>query len=261
MNKHFDPGLDIRILWKTMDYAYGDGIFGPEPEKRRLDDIRKSLMDPGCEGPDPVYSIAMDVGKIQHLPILKEMDLLFGVVTYAAGQLGKEPVRSQGHIHKVSPISGMSTPEVYEIWEGEAVIYMQETAKDDPGRCFAVKAFPGDVVIVPPYWCHATISANPGKPLVFGAWCVRDYGFEYDDVRAHGGIAWFPVFDGQGKIRWERNPAYRSGDLIVKRAEEHPELGISRGLSIYRAFELNPDTFKYVVFPNLKKEVWNNYIP
>ena len=111
----------------------------------------------------------MDVGKTEHWPVLKNLHLLYGAVTYAAGRLGKEPVRSQGHIHKVSRHSGWSTPEVYEIWSGKAIIYMQETAQDQPGRCFAITAEPGDVVIVPPYWAHATISADPEQPLSFGA--------------------------------------------------------------------------------------------
>jgi len=261
MEQAFNPGLDIQFIDETMDFRYGNGVFGPVPEKRRLDDIRNSLMEPGCIGPDPVYSIAMDVGKIEHLPILNKHKLLFGVVAYSNGRLGREPVRSQGHIHKVSSICGMSTPEVYEIWDGEAVIYMQESAKDDPGRCFAVKASAGDVVIVPPYWCHATVSADPDKPLVFGAWCVRDYGFEYEDVRAHGGIAWFPVFNTEGEISWIRNRSYLNRELTIKKPGTHPELGITPGISIYREFEINPDTFDYVVHPDLKAEVWNNYIP
>jgi len=51
---------------------------------------------------------------------------------------------------------------------------MQETAEDQSGRCFAVIAQTGDVVIVPPYWAHATISADPEQPLTFGAWCDRE---------------------------------------------------------------------------------------
>lgn len=39
---------------------------------------------------------------------------------------------ARGHIHKVSPFSNWSTPEVYEIWSGEAIIYMQEYAGDSP---------------------------------------------------------------------------------------------------------------------------------
>lgn len=257
----FDPGIDIKFLPDTMDFEYGNGVFGPVPEKRCLADIRGSLIDPGCCGPDPVYSIVMDVGKTIHRPLLEKMNLLYGVVAYAKGRLGSEPVRSQGHIHKVSPICGMSTPEVYEIWAGEAIIYMQESAKDAPGRCFAVRACPGEVVIVPPYWCHATISANSEEPLIFGAWCIRDYGFEYDDVRAHGGIAWFPLLDESGTIRWLKNDSYGPCTLVEKQASPHPELGITPGLSIYSIFEKDPETFKYVVNPDLKKHIWQNYIP
>ena len=46
---------------------------------------------------------------------------------------------------------------------------MQEFPADDPGRCFAVTDGPGEVVIVPRGWAHATLSAEPETPLTFGA--------------------------------------------------------------------------------------------
>ena len=182
-------------------------------------------------------------------------------MTYSAGKLGQEPVRSQGHIHKISPYSGWSTPEIYEIWSGEAIIYMQEYAEDRPGRCYAVHAFPGDVVIVPPYWVHATISANPRLPLTFGAWCDRDYGFVYEGVRKHKGIAWFPVFNGSDEIEWIANPMYDSSHLICKSPSDYIPLDIRKGVSIYRQFEENPEIFLYVPNPALKAEVWRDFEP
>lgn len=257
----FNPGFDIEPTMNPMGFKYGSDVFGPQVENRYLKDIRKSLSDPLCDGPEIVYSIAMDVGKAKHKELLEQMHLLYGVVTYAAGRLGKEPIRSQGHIHWVSKYSGWSTPEVYEIWEGEAIIYMQEYAEDNPGCCFAVYAKAGDVVIVPPYWAHATISANPEHPLTFGAWCDREYGFEYDGVRSHKGIAWFPLFDKDGKIEWQANPCYQPSELICKAPADHPELGIVKGEAIYRTFERAPETFLYVPKPGLKESVWKNYEP
>lgn len=257
----FNPGFDIIPTENPMGFVYGTDVFGPQVENRLLNDIRKSLMDPLCEGPEVVYAIAMDVGKNKHRELLNKMHLLYGVVTYAAGKLGKEPIRSQGHIHKISSYSQWSTPEVYEIWSGEAIIYMQEYAENDPGRCFAVYARPGDVVIVPPYWAHATISANPDKPLTFGAWCDRDYGFDYKGVREHKGIAWFPVFNDKSTIEWIPNPSYTVSQLITKAPNLHPDLGIVQGKSIYEAFEEYPETFLYVPTPELKKEVWQNFEP
>lgn len=257
----FNPGFDIKPTANPMGFKYGPNVFGPKVENRSLDSIRKSLSDPKCYGPDPVYSIAMDVGKLQHLPILEKLHLLYGAVTYAAGRLGNEPVRSQGHIHKVSPLSDWSTPEVYEIWSGKAIIYMQETAEDNPGRCFAVVANPGEVVIVPPYWAHATISADPNKPLTFGAWCDRAYGFEYDDVRAHNGLAWFPVFDHNGRIEWLRNSKYNSDRLHIKPPADYASFGIEKFKPVYTQFEEDNSRFLFVPNPGLKEQEWAGFIP
>ena len=257
----FNPGFNILPTTDPMGFKYGPIVFGPTVENRSLDSIRKSLLEPQCAGPDPVYSIAMDVGKQEHLPLLKQHHLLYGAVTYAAGRLGKEPVRSQGHIHKISPLSGWSTPEVYEIWSGKAIIYMQETASDDPGRCFSVMANPGEVVVVPPGWAHATISADMKQPLTFGAWCDRAYGFEYDGVRAHKGLAWFPVMDENGVIEWQRNPNYLDSKLVVKSPEIYTQLGINPKKSIYSQFEEEPEKFLFVPHPELKQDVWENFIP
>lgn len=257
----FDRGIAVYPNASGIGFRYGEEVFGPAPENRRLDDIRCSLSDPACQGPEIVYSIAMDVGKEKHRSLLQAFHLLFGVVTYAAGKVGNEPVRSQGHIHKVSSYSGWSTPEVYEIWSGRAVIYMQETAGDFPGRCYAVEAGPGDVVIVPPYWVHATVSADPVHPLTFGAWCDREYGFEYEDVRRHKGIAWFPVFDEAERLVWKANPNYRASRLICKRPADYADWGIRRGRSIYATFEENPETFLYVARPQLKEALWRRFEP
>lgn len=257
----FKPGFLIETTINPMGFKYGEGVFGPEVENRILDDIRKSLRNPECQGPEIVYSIAMDVGKEEHKNILKERMLLFGVVTYAKGRLGQEPIRSQGHIHKVSSHSGWSPPEIYEIWSGKAIIYMQETAKDNPGRCFAVYAEQGDVVIVPPNWAHATISADPMHSLTFGAWCDREYGFDYDDVRAHNGLTWFPIIDNEGKINWFSNEAYKSSKLVTKRPNDYNYLGIEKKIPIYSQFENNPEVFQFVSKPWLKKEEWKQFVP
>ncbi len=257
----FYPGFTIKPTTNPLGFEYGPETFGPEVENRTLDSIRKSLRNPNCSGPDPVYSIAMDVGKTEHIRLLKQHHLLYGAVTYAAGRLGNEPVRSQGHIHKVSPLSGWSTPEVYEIWSGKAIIYMQETADDHPGRCFAVLANPGDVVIVPPNWAHATISADPKQALTFGAWCDREYGFEYDAVRAHKGLAWYPIIDENGEIIWQKNPNYLECELIEKKPEIYTQFGIDPKTPIYAQFEENSDKFLFVPQPQLVQDLWRNFLP
>jgi len=256
----FDPGLDVRVSHHPLGFSYGPTVFGPPPEYRTLDSIRPSLFDPTCEGPDPVYAIAMDVGRKEHREELQRRMLLFGVVSYASGRLGREPVRSQGHVHRVSRHSGWSPPEIYEVWTGRAVVYMQEFAADDPGRCFAVSAEPGEVVVVPPGWPHATISADPMQPLTFGAWCDREYGFAYEEVRARGGLAWFPLLGGDA-IELQRNARYRTRRLEVCRPRAYHDLDLTPGSPIYRQFAEHPDCVQWVSDPAAFHDVWDEFRP
>jgi glucose-6-phosphate isomerase len=256
-----NPGFDIRPTRDPMGFAYGPGVFGPPCELRSLDAIRPSLRDPNCEGPDPVYAIAMDVGTDDRREDLLHRNLLFGVVTYAAGRLGQEPVRSQGHIHAVSPSCGRSTAELYEIWSGRAVILMQERAEDDPGRCFAVEAGPGEVVVVPPDWAHATISADPEEPLTFGAWCVRDFGFDYRGVRAHGGLAWFPRLE-KDHLVWDFNERYPvQAELIRKSPGNYKALGLRSGVPIWQQYLENPEAVMWVPRPERADLLWADFVP
>ena len=260
--RKFNSGLNITPKTNPLNFHYGEDCFGPKVENRKLDDIRKSLSNFDCEGPETVYSIAMDVGKKIHKKQLKKGHLLFGVVTYSNGKLGKEPIRSQGHIHKRSAYGkNWSTPEVYQIWSGKAVIYIQEFADDNPGKCYAVFAEPGDIVIVPPSWAHATISADSTTPLTFGAWCDREYGFEYEKVRAHKGLAWFPLVEENGELKWNHNSNYKRNDLIIKKPSDYKEFDLKQGKSIYKQYEDNPDLFLFVPKPYLKKELWESFVP
>ena len=256
----FDSGLDIRFLKNPMGFEYGRGVFGPEPEYRTLDAIRASLRDPKCAGPDPVYAIAMDVGREQDRAELKRRMLLFGIVIYAAGRLGEEPVRSQGHVHAVAPHCGWSTPEIFEIWEGRAVIYAQQNSGDDPGVCLAIDAAPGERVVMPPGWAHFVVNADPDSELVFGAWCDREYGFDYTQMRAHHGLAWYPVIDTTGEIRWLANPAYAASTIETRAAREYPEVGLTAG-AVYQVCRTDPEAVQWVSDPARLKSLWPTFQP
>lgn len=246
-------GLNIS-LDENMDYKYGDGIFGPIAEKRYLSDISQSLGQ-SFDKDMLLYSIAMDVGDKRDYIQIKKRNLLFGIVSFSPGRILNGPVRSQGHIHSISKSCNSSTPEVYQIEEGDAIIYMQENSDGDAGDCYVVRARQGDVVIVPPNWTHATINANSDRKMIFGAWCVRDYGFDYGDIRKNKGIAFFPYFK-DGEMSWEFNKHYSNGKLHIVNARKYDEFDIGNKLSIYEQFKNNNDLFLFVSNPNIVKEKW-----
>jgi glucose-6-phosphate isomerase, archaeal len=257
----FDPGLDIRFPDGSMVFDYGPGVFGPEPEYRSLDAIRASLRDSNCTGPDPVYAIAMDVGRVDDRDELERRMLLFGIVMYASGRLGDGPVRSQGHVHTIAPHCGWSTPELFEIWEGCAIIYGQEGSGDDPGRCVAVEAHPGQRVVVPPGWAHYVVNASERSSLVFGAWGDRQYGFEYTQMRAHHGLAWFPLLTDNGQIWWQANPNYSASKLECRQARLYPELDIQSTVPIYERFRQDPESVQWVSDPARFAALWPGFEP
>lgn len=257
----FDPGFDIRVTTQPLGFKFGETTFGPPPELRSLTALRPALRDPQAAGPDPVYAIVMDVAKHVHRHALEQRMLLFGAVTYAKGQLGDEVVRSQGHVHKVSSHSGWAPPEIYEIWDGKAFIYMQEFAADQPGRCFAVKAGPGDIVVVPPGWAHTSMSAEPKEHLTFGALCDREYAFEYEEVRRRRGLAWYALLNARGEVYWEPNKNYQTSDLTVCTPRDYQAFGIEGGSPLYSQFAMAPDRFQWVSQPALVAECWKGFVP
>lgn len=255
----FEPSLSVSV-GDDLRIAFGPGTDGPDTEIRRLDDIRGSLSDPGATGPEALYGIAMDVAETRDRSVLDENRLLFGIVAFSAGTIGDMPVRSQGHVHAVTPRSGWSPPEVFQIWSGSAVILMQESAQDDPGRCYAVHAGPGDIVVTPPGWAHATINADSLRPLVFGAWCDRDYtGFEYADVRRHRGLAWNPTVGDDGALIWHANPTYVRRPLDERAPQA--TLGFQAGRCIYRQAVERPELGACVPHPDRCVPVWDDFEP
>jgi glucose-6-phosphate isomerase len=170
-------------------------------------------------------------------------------------------VRSQGHIHAVASHSGWSPPEIFEIWTGTAIVYAQERAEDDPGRCVAVVAQPGDQVVVPPGWAHCVINADPHHRMGFGAWCDRQYGFDYTGVRAHRGLAWFPTLSASGAIDWEPNPRYRLSRLDHHKPRAYPELGLNASRSLYGQYADDPDSVMFVADPQRAAKHWQTFTP
>ena len=257
----FDPGFDIRVSSQPLGFQFGETAFGPQSEMRSLAALRPALRDPNVEGTDPVYAIVMDIGKRAHRQELEQRMLLFGAVTYARGRLGKEVIRSQGHVHKISSHSGWAAPEIYEIWGGKAFIYMQEFVADDPGRCFAVEAVPGDIVIVPPGWAHTSMSAELTEHLTFGALCDREYGFQYEEVRRRHGLAWYALLNEKDDIYWEPNPNYKKKDLAIGKPRDYQTFGIEPGRPLYLQFERDPGKFQWVSKPALVSQLWKDFSP
>ncbi|MGV2687042.1 glucose-6-phosphate isomerase, partial [Clostridium perfringens] len=124
---------------------------------------------------------------------------------------------------------------------------------------FAVKGKAGDVIFVPPGWAHYTCNARPKENMVFGAWCVRDFGFDYDDVREHNGLSYYPIIEGE-KIDFVHNDKYEEVELTIKAPRKYEELNLDYTKSIYAQYRDDKNRFDFVTNPLKYKNLWENFI-
>ena len=255
----FDPKLGVHSHADDLTFSYDEGVFGPQPEFRRLDDIRRSLRDPSCDGPDPVYSIVMDVGRREHATNSRGACFYLALsfmpqANWEKNQSAARVIFMPSHLIVDGPLRNYS-----RYGKAARLSTRRRAPNDDPGRCFAVTAGPGDKVVVPPGWAHAVINADPKTRMTFGAWCDRQYGFVYDAIRAHHGLAWFPDPGRSAEDSLGAESFLSARDLSIRGPRAYPELGLDPSTPIYEQFANDPDSVQWVSEPARVASVWANF--
>jgi glucose-6-phosphate isomerase len=244
-------GLNIDLDLEGLGFRFGEDMHAVPEERRHLDAVRASLMNPDAEGPDVLYTIYMDFCyKKDREQILRD-DLLYGGVIYAAGRMGQEYVRSQGHRHTCNE-HGISYPEVYEFWHGTGLIYAQREVGPNVSACYTMRCTPGTVAIVPPNWVHLTVNIGD-EPLAFGAWCARKQRFDYEPVRKMRGAAWYFLADGTRA----RNPLYNKvANPLDATPRDYHEFDIVQNKPVYQQYLEDPKRFRFMTNPHEFLDQW-----
>lgn len=246
-------GLPAVLHPDRLTVGFGDGIVSNPPSRRRVDDIRAMLLDPEATGPDPLYTIYMDVRPPDLAGALRAHGLGFGVVADAGGQIGREHVRSQGHVHSMPPGSDLAYSEVYEIWTGHGTVYLQDRAEPEVNEVVLIDVEPGNKVIIPPGWVHVMINRD-STPLVFGAIYALDAALIYEPLRKLGGTAWYVLADGS----LAPNPRYAAAPAPRRmKAREYPALGAISSRPMLDLVAAQPDLYDYVARPDRAQHVWD----
>ncbi len=245
-------GMDLQVDETGLLLQFGPNIRHPAPEFRTLDHVRTSLADPGARGPDHLYTIYMDIYERSDEPALRDQGLLYGAVVYNHGAMGKEWVRSQGHVHSEKNGTGLRYSEVYEFWTGTGYIYLQKENGPVVSRAFLVEVKAGDRLLIPFGWVHLVVNSGDDV-LSFGAWCARENILEYDRLRELGGPAHFVLTDGSVV----KNPRYQSvADVQYATPRDFPHLGIAHDRPIYSTWKRNPGALTFMAHPELVGDLW-----
>jgi glucose-6-phosphate isomerase len=218
-------GFGVYLEPKTLTLALSPEVHSAPPVVRRLDEVRSLLRDPRATGPEHLYTIYMDIRVPAVAEALRGHGLGYGAVVYNHGAVGREALRSQGHVHSAPVATGLAYSELYEFWYGRGLVYMQDGAGADVEDVIVVEAGPGDKVAIPPGWAHATVNVGDG-PMAFGAVYALDAQLLYEPLRRLQGTAHYVLADGT----LEENPRYRHVPP-ARRCAAHriPEQGIEPG--------------------------------
>ena len=218
-------GFPVQLEPESLTLAFGPGVTTAEAVVRRLDEVRALLRDPLATGPDHLYTIYMDIRVPGRAEALRSLGLGYGAVVYNHGAIGGEALRSQGHVHSAPAATGVAFSEVYEFWHGRGLVYMQDSATDQVSDVIVVEAGPGDKVVIPPGWAHATINLGE-EPMAFGAVYALEARLLYEPLRKLQGMAHYVLADGSLEV----NPRYRHVPTARRMApHEIPGHGIGHG--------------------------------
>jgi glucose-6-phosphate isomerase len=165
-------GLPLELDPETGLLTDLDGSFHlEEPGRRRFGDLRSVVASP-----DAIDEIADEVAYLTYRDVrhaaetgLAANGLRYDITVTLPGAVSREHIKTAGHYHALDP-QGVSWPEIYDVLSGSAVFVLQRAVGDPAGdpeidRAVVVVAGPGDRLVIPPDYGHATVNVGD-TPLV-----------------------------------------------------------------------------------------------
>jgi len=228
----------------------GDTIMlGPRtvaPAKRLFDDLKPVLRFPdGISDPGATaYFMYRGVHLPEHEALFEAAGVRFDITVTPPRVLGEEYIKTRGHYHSRAP-DGLNYPEVYQVLQGKAVLLLQRPGNDpsEVEDLIAVRAFPGDAVVVPPGYGHVTI--NPCREtLVMANLVASECRSDYRPFVKLRGASFHLTTSGFVRNRlYSKSPPPR---VVDARAP----LGFDGPLSIYELFVRRPGAWTFLTRPS-----------
>ncbi len=155
---------------------------------RKLEDMRKVLMNPEAEGPESVYAM------IRGRP---------NITVLVPGRLGQEFTKTHGHYHCDD------RSETYKVLFGQGKMLIQNR---DVSNVQLLEMRAGQEVIVPKGYAHTMINTGEG-PLITADDTPADAEInvnEYEPIKEKQGFGYYIVEGENGGIRDVPNPNYEN---------------------------------------------------
>ena len=257
----------LQMLWDraTKQIVFKEeaaGNISPQPDIRRLQDMRSLLLDRQAAGADELYYMYRDIALDHDRNLIRQKGLRYDITVIVPGTLGLEYVKTAGHYHPEKPGTGLTYPEVYEVLHGRAHYLLQRPHPEQPGQLdtvILIAAKPGDKVLIPPHFGHITI--NPGDDyLIMSNWVAAGFSSIYEPMREVGGGAYFEIRTEEGS-EFVPNQNCRSLPPLQRcPVTPVPQLNLITGYPLYRLFQKNREAFNFLTHPENYAAVFEGHL-
>lgn len=165
-----------------------------QPSVRRVDEMKKTFFDQEWAKTAPNLDLYY-----MYRGVEENNGIRYDITVLNPDMLGAEFLKTKGHYHTGK------FPEVYTVLEGQAIYLMQKKSADDVIEdVYAVKAQPGDVVIIPPDYGHITINPSKTEKLTMANWVASACSSDYSLFEQLQGGCYYYLETG-----WMKNPNYK----------------------------------------------------
>ncbi len=259
-------GFPLKFDERYCYVSLGDGMKRPSYDTRELDALRPLLIDPDAVGPEIIYWMYRNCGRLVDAGLLEAHDLRYDLSAFVSAMLGPEYMKTSGHYHPDIPGQDIAYPEVYELLYGEALYVMQkvvaygappaEMIVEDVIVVERVKA--GQKIIMPPGYGHVTVNTRD-EPFLMSNWVSSAFSSFYGSVEECRGFAYY-VVEKDGEPAYIKNEAYERDvpEIRFAEAQEVPELGLTWDVPVYEACAQAPEKFEFLNNPaDYEDEMWS----
>ncbi len=238
---------------------FGPGVVCKETSGKSSAQMRGVLRVHDYNREEPFYRFYAGVCLQEDEAQLKKHHLRYDLIVVYAGTAGGEYKKTSGHYHSISAAANgmpVSYPEIYEVLQGHAVFVLQSCGTDgEITDVAAVQAAPGDKLIIPPGYGHATVNVGR-EPLVFADLvsdlCKNTYG----QIAQNHGMCCY-VLKEEGGFALAPNPNYaQAPQARVCCVQEYPRLGTARSIPLYQTAARHPEWFDYLNHPEKYMDVF-----
>lgn len=195
--------LDAKFQEETCELVFPETIDFEKVSEKYTEQMRNLLQDPSYEEEELFYRFYVGVVEQKDKLVFENEGLRYDIIIVAPGNVPEEFKKTSGHSHSVSLTGNLEYPEIYEVLEGEALFVLQKTdAKGNVVKAWAVHGKPGDKLLIPPGYGHATTNIGNG-PLVFADLVADACANTYGVIANNHGMSLY-IFKGENGYRIEK---------------------------------------------------------